>query len=579
MRLGTRDTSAPTAPGPATADTGKRLLGEILVERQQLTPAQLSEALIQQRVSGKRLGALLVELGALDERDLAEALGEHFGVPVVDLRREAPEEAAIARIPESTARSLSVVPLKLVDGILEVAVADPSDQLGRDLHQVAGVPVRMIVASTSDIKRATDRGYRALAALEQHVNAFQAANPVRAEVTGLQGSISSDAAPVVQVVNLLLAQALRDRASDVHVEPMGDTVRVRFRIDGVLHDVVALPGAMGGAMVSRLKVLAGMNIVERRRPQDGQVAMTVDGRAIDIRVATTGTIAGEKVVMRLLDKSRPMYQLTDLGLPERTLDELTNLVRSPFGMVICAGPTGSGKTTSLYATLSALNSAERNIMTIEDPVEFVFPSINQIQINEQAGVTFASGLKSILRQDPDVILVGEIRDTETATIAVQSALTGHFVASSLHSTDAVAALLRLLDMGIEPFVVSSAVLGVLSQRLVRRICDECRAPYVPTNEEKAFYRGSGGVVPRAGLWRGEGCMFCANTGYQGRIGVYELLRLTPEVKALVAGRATYEQVREQAITQGMRTLRQEAVRLVAEGVTTVAEVVRSIYVL
>jgi type IV pilus assembly protein PilB len=576
VRLGSKEADAQTV---APVDTGKRLLGEILVERQQLTPAQLSEALVQQRVSGKRLGALLVELGALDERDLAEALGEHFGVPVVDLRREAPEEAAIAKIPESTARSLSVVPLKLVDGILEVAVADPSDQLGRDLHRVAGVPVRMIVASTSDIKRATDRGYRALVALEKHVSAFQAANPVLRDTSGIQAAVSSDAAPVVQVVNLLLAQALRDRASDVHVEPSGGTVRVRFRIDGVLHDVVALPGAMGGAMVSRLKVLAGMNIVERRRPQDGQVAMTVDGRAIDIRVATTGTIAGEKVVMRLLDKSRPMYQLADLGLPEKTLDELTSLVRSPFGMVICAGPTGSGKTTSLYATLSALNSSERNIMTIEDPVEFVFPSINQIQINEQAGVTFASGLKSILRQDPDVILVGEIRDTETATIAVQSALTGHFVASSLHATDAVAALLRLLDMGIEPFVVSSAVLGVLSQRLVRRICEECRVPYQPTTEEKAFYRSSGGVVPRTGLWRGEGCMFCANTGYQGRIGVYELLRLTPEVKAAVAGRASYEQIRELAVTQGMSTLRQEAIRLVAEGVTTVAEVVRSIYVL
>jgi type IV pilus assembly protein PilB len=579
VRLGARGTGVQADPQPPMAETGKRLLGEILVERQQLTPAQLSEALIQQRVSGKRLGALLVELGALDERDLASALGEHFGVPVVDLRREAPEEAAIQRIPESTARSLSVVPLKLVDGILEVAVADPSDQLGRDLHQVAGVPIRMIVASSSDIRRATDRGYRALAALEQHVSAFQAANPVRSEAAGLQAGIGSDAAPVVQVVNLLLAQALRDRASDVHVEPMGDTVRVRFRIDGVLHDVVALPGTMGGAMVSRLKVLAGMNIVERRRPQDGQVAMTVDGRAIDIRVATTGTIAGEKVVLRLLDKSRPMYELADLGLPEKTLEDLTGLVRSPFGMVVCAGPTGSGKTTSLYATLSALNSAERNIMTIEDPVEFVFPSINQIQINEQAGVTFASGLKSILRQDPDVILVGEIRDTETATIAVQSALTGHFVASSLHSTDAVAALLRLLDMGIEPFVVSSAVLGVLSQRLVRRICDECRVPYQPNNEEKAFYRSSGGIVPRTGLWRGEGCMFCANTGYQGRIGVYELLRLTPEVKALVAARATYDQVREQAIAQGMSPLRKEAVRLVAEGVTTVAEIVRSIYVL
>ena len=330
MRLGTRDTGPSAAPASAassipataaqTAEGQKRLLGEILVERQRLTPAQLSEALVQQRVSGKRLGALLVELGALDERDLADALGEHFGVPVVDLRREAPDEAAIARIPETTARSLTVVPLKIVDGVLEVAVADPSDQLARDLRQVAGLPVQLIVASTSDIKRATDRGYRALAALDQHVTAFQAANPVLAQAATSPLTVGSDSAPVVQVVNLLLAQALRDRASDVHVEPMGDTVRVRFRIDGVLHDVVALPGSMGGAMVSRLKVLAGMNIVERRRPQDGQIGMTVDGRALDIRVASTGTVGGEKVVLRLLDKSRPLYQLADLGMPEQTLD-------------------------------------------------------------------------------------------------------------------------------------------------------------------------------------------------------------------------------------------------------------------
>ena len=357
--------------------------------------------------------------------------------------------------------------------------------------------------------------------------------------TALAGS-TTDSAPVVQVVNLLITQALRDRASDVHVEPMGDTVRVRFRIDGVLHEVVSLPGSMGGAMVSRLKVLAGMNIVERRRPQDGQIAMTVDGRAIDIRVATTGTIAGEKVVLRLLDKSRPMYQLTDLGLPDKTLDELTAMVRSPFGMVICAGPTGSGKTTSLYATLSALNSAERNIMTIEDPVEYRLPGINQIQINEQAGVTFASGLKSILRQDPDVILVGEIRDTETARIAVQSALTGHFVASSLHATDAVAALLRLLDMEIEPFVVSSSVIAVLSQRLVRRICDQCRRPYLPVADELEFFREAGGTEPPNGFWHGEGCMFCANTGYQGP---HRRLRAAPAVARDEGPRAEQADVR------------------------------------
>jgi type IV pilus assembly protein PilB len=322
-----------------------------------------------------------------------------------------------------------------------------------------------------------------------------------------------------------------------------------------------------------------MNIVERRRSQDGQHAMAIDGRDIDVRVASAGTIGGEKLVLRLLDKSTPLFRLDELGMPAATYAEYGKLVRSPFGMVICAGPTGSGKTTSLYATLTELNSAERNIMTIEDPVEYVFPSLNQIQINEQAGVNFASGLRSILRQDPDVILVGEIRDTETARIAVQAALTGHFVASSLHATDATSALLRFLDMGIEPFVVNSAVLAVLSQRLVRRICDECRSPYLPTAEEQAFFADCGGTVPERGFWYGEGCAFCASTGYQERIGVYELLRLSPEMKALTAGRPSHDSVRALAVDQGMRTLRQEAVRLVAEGVTTIAEVIRSIYML
>jgi type IV pilus assembly protein PilB len=332
-------------------------------------------------------------------------------------------------------------------------------------------------------------------------------------------------------------------------------------------------------MLSRIKVLAGMNIVERRRPQDGQITMSVEGRDLDIRVASAGTVGGEKVVLRLLDKSKPQYYLSQLGMPPETYAIFSDIVRSPFGMVICAGPTGSGKTTSLYAAMAQLNSPERNIVTIEDPVEYVVPSINQMQINEQAGVTFASGLRSILRQDPDIILVGEMRDPETARIAVRSALTGHFVLSSLHATDAASALTRLIDMGIEPFVVSSSVLAVLSQRLVRRICDQCRVPYEPTAEELAFFTESGGSAARANFLSGAGCTFCANTGYQDRIGVYELLRLTPEMKRLVAGSPSYDDVRDLAVSQGTRTLRHEAVRLVSEGTTTIAEIVRSIYLL
>jgi type IV pilus assembly protein PilB len=567
-------------PAAGTDSSGRRFLGEILVASQLLTREKLDDALLKQRVSGKRLGTLLVELGALDERDLATALGEHFGVAVIDLRRRAPEPDAVLLLSESAARTLAALPLTVVDGVLQVAVADPSDQLAGELQAATGKDVALVVASATDIRRATDRAYRAVADIARHVDAFEATASTRRDVSAAGRGVTVDEkAPVVQVVTMILTQALRDRASDVHVEPMDGMTRVRFRIDGVLHDVVTLPVAMGGAVTSRLKVLAGMNIVERRRSQDGQFTSSIEGRDIDVRVASTGTIAGEKMVLRLLDKATSSYRLSELGMPADTYAIYSAMVRSPFGMVICAGPTGSGKTTSLYATMSELNGTERNIMTIEDPVEYVVPSINQIQINEQAGVTFAGGLRAILRQDPDVILVGEIRDGETARIAVQSALTGHFVMTSLHATDTTSALMRFLDMDIEPYIVASAVAGVLSQRLLRRSCDQCRRAYDPTIEELEFFLEAGGNVPETGFSHGEGCTFCSQTGYQDRIGVYELLRMTPAMRKLVAHNPDHESVRNLAIAEGTRTLRQEAVRLVEDRVTTIAEVIRGIYIL
>jgi type IV pilus assembly protein PilB len=377
---------------------------------------------------------------------------------------------------------------------------------------------------------------------------------------------------------MFVTQALRDRASDIHLEPSDEQMRVRFRIDGALNDVVSLPMAMSAPLVSRIKILAGMNIVERRKAQDGQFATEIDGRHIDVRVSTMATVWGEKCVMRILDKSRSLYRLGDLGMPTDTHFEYSKMVRSPFGMVLCAGPTGSGKTTTLYATLTEIDERSRNIVTIEDPVEYVFPSINQIQTNDVAGITFADGLRAILRQDPDVILVGEIRDQDTARIAVQAALTGHFVMTSLHATDSVAALHRFLDMGIEAFLLSSSILGVVSQRLVRRICQACAAPYQPTPEEMAFYTESGGTSKDVFL-RGTGCHICANTGYQDRIGVYEFLHMTPEIRRLLVGWATQDELRRVAMKQGMRTLRTEGLALVEQDVTTISEVIRSIYAL
>jgi type IV pilus assembly protein PilB len=324
--------------------------------------------------------------------------------------------------------------------------------------------------------------------------------------------------------------------------------------------------------------MANMNIVERRRPQDGQLTIHIDGKEVDVRVATVATIMGENCVMRILDKTRSVFHLNDLGMPSDTHAAYSKLVRSPFGMVLCAGPTGSGKTTTLYATLSEVSNPTLNVMTIEDPVEYIFPSINQIQTNEQAGLNFATGLKSILRQDPDVILVGEIRDVETTRVAVQSALTGHFVISSMHATDSVSALHRFLDMGIESFLVASSVLAVVGQRLLRRICPSCKTTYELTDEERAFYEDSGGSMKEI-FYVGTGCNFCSGTGFKDRIGIYELLIMTPEIKRLIVGWATQEELRTLAVKQGMRTLRQEAISLVSQDITTVAEVIRSVYTL
>jgi type IV pilus assembly protein PilB len=552
------------------------MLGELLVGAQLISHAQLAEALLQQSATGKRIGSLLVEVGAVDERDLAHALSDQMQIPFIDLSQETPSTDAIALLPESVARANVAIPVGVDDAGITIVVADPNEETQERLAAATHRKVSLVIAPRSDVQRAIEAAYRALGNIEEYVRTFEETDTGRRAPDTATLPIVADDAPVVQVVNLLITQALRDRASDIHLEPQDKHLRVRFRIDGALHDTVELPMGMAPALVSRLKILAGMNIVERRRPQDGQITMEIDGREIDIRVATVATIWGEKCVLRVLDKSRSLYRMGDLGMPVATHHQFARHIRAPFGMVLCAGPTGSGKTTTLYAALSEIDDPSRNIMTIEDPVEYVFPSINQIQTNEQAGLTFADGLKSILRQDPDVILVGEIRDVETARIAVQSALTGHFVLSSLHATDSAAALHRFLDMGIESFLIASSVVAVVSQRLVRRICQRCKVTYLPKDEELAFYEEGGGEAKEQ-FWQGNGCNFCAGTGYEDRIGVYELMRLSPEIKRLIVGWATQEELQRMAISQGMRTLKDEAIRLIEEDVTTISEVVRSIY--
>src|SRR3954452_23743853 len=460
----------------------------------------------------------------VSDEDLARTLAEHYGVALLDFRHTDPEPEAAFLLEGDTARSLRALPVTIKDDAVVVAVLDPSPQHLTAVGEAIGRSVVAKVITHRDMDDALGTAYKATGEVGSQIQAFEARDVLRREADQLSTAQVNEEAPVVRVVQMVITQGLRDRASDIHIEPSGERVRVRYRIDGALTDVLDLPGSIGPAIVSRIKILAGMNIVERRRPQDGQISMGVEGREVDIRVASTAVVGGEKIVMRLLDKSRPLFKLEQLGMPSDIASRYSSMIHAPYGMVVCAGPTGGGKTTTLYASLGELNTPDRNIMTIEDPVEYTFDSINQIQINVQAGVTFADGLKSILRQDPDVILVGEIRDVDTARIAVQSALTGHFVLSSIHATDSVLALHRFLDMGIESCLIASSVRAVVGQRLLRRICTSCREEYTPNEDEMAFYQeltdGQGG---KRKFMHGVGCNFCSDTGYRDRIGIYELL--------------------------------------------------------
>lgn len=572
-RRSTEGESQPVAPTSAERDVR---LAQTLVESGKVSRAEVDAALVGS--GGGGLAERLIARGSISDADLAGVLSQKSGFPVLDFRDVVPAPEALATLPAERAAALQALPIALDEQAVTIAVLDPSPEHLNLVASSVGQQIRVVVATRRDLQRAMGTAYSATRDVGSQIKEFEARDAMRAEASRLEAEGANQEAPVVRVVQMIITQGLRDRASDIHIEPFGDRVRVRYRIDGALSDVLDLPGSIGPAIVSRVKILAEMNIVERRRSQDGQISMEVEGRGVDIRVATTAVVGGEKVVLRLLDKSRPLFKLEQLGMPPDVAERYSALIKSPYGMVICAGPTGGGKTTTLYASLGELNSVERNIMTIEDPVEYTFDSINQIQINELAGVTFTGGLKAILRQDPDVILVGEVRDVDTARIAVQSALTGHFVLSSLHATESVSALYRLLDMGIEPFLIASSVTAVMAQRLVRRSCTSCLETYQPSPDELDFLRTFGGQDPIGGYQHGVGCNFCAHTGFLERIGVYELLVVTDEVRELIVDRVPHEEMRKLAISQGMQTLQEQAVRLVMSGTTTAAEVMRSIYV-
>ncbi|MFC2045091.1 GspE/PulE family protein [Chloroflexota bacterium] len=491
-----------------------------------------------------------------------------------NILKRAPQPEALKLIPETWARKYTALPLELEQHTLHVAMANPADIFALEaLATKSQMHIEPEIANAEDIQRAIDLNYKDYVEIEKRISSIQL--PTIAG-TGEDNIDTAIDAPISQALTLIIDEAVKSWASDIHLEPQEDKLRVRYRIDGTLHDTLSLPLMAAAPLISRIKILADMNIADHHRPQDGQFSIEAKGRLLDIRVGTTPTVYGEMVALRLLDKSRSTMTLTELGYFPESLERYEKMLKVPHGMILISGPTGAGKTTTLYASVNTLDCIGRKIITVEDPVEYRFKNINQIQVNTRADITFASGLRSVLRLDPDVILIGEIRDAETANIAVQSALTGHLVLSSIHANDAIGVILRLIDLGIEPFLVSSALIGVVAQRMVRRICSDCAQPInVPLVEQIAYSKETG--EERDEFQYGTGCQSCYHTGYRGRTGIFEILSMTDQLRLMLLNNAPPNQIRNQAIEEGMITLIKDGMFKVQSGLTTPSEVLRNAY--
>jgi len=555
----------------ATENIKRKSLGEVLVEENIITAEQLQNALELQRGRGGRLGDLMLNQGLLKPEQLAAALSVQLNLPLIDLKRHMIQPDALKLVPEEIARENTLIPLDVIGNSLVVVMADPEDvSVIERIMSSSKMSVKAALGISSDIQRAIDLNYKPGAEIEKQVAEFLPNLPKDTQVIPELGG----SAPIVQILDLLLTQAVRLKASDVHIEPQKDRLRVRFRIDGILRDVFSLPSSVSAPLTSRVKIMAGMNIADQRRPQDGQISIKVGVRDVDIRVATISAANGERATLRILDKSLPLLSLSNIGLSPDALKKYQAMLKSPYGMILSGGPTGSGKTTTLYASISSLDRKERNIMTIEDPIEYHFADINQTQVNLKADITFANGLRALMRHDPDIILIGEIRDKDTAAIAVQAALTGHLVLCSIHANDAVGVFFRLIDLGIEPYLIASTLVGIAAQRMVRRICPHCRTTYQPSAEEKRVYAEEVGQQPTV-LYRGEGCNLCSGTGYQGRTGIFELLVISEKIGRMLVADINAADIRAQSIKEGMATLKHDGILKVRDEITTMAEVVQA----
>jgi general secretion pathway protein E len=555
----------------------RKSLGQILVEGAFIKSEELERAQDLARRSGKKLSEVLVEQRLVAPETLATVLSFQYNAPIIDLKQFTIQPQAVALVPEELARQHNVLPLAVEGDVLTVAMEDPGDlEVIDTLSTLTRKRIRPVIPLHGGIRSTIDSQYKLTSRIEEQVREAVRVTEARAPAEPLIAPEAIAQAPVVRAVDLILTQAVKDRASDIHIEPQEEGLKVRYRIDGILHDAVTLPAGVHAALVSRIKVLANMNIAEKRRPQDGQFSATIANKQIDFRVATAETSHGEMVVMRVLDKSVAVLQISEVGLSPAVLEIYKRSLASPYGMILISGPTGSGKTTTLYASLGELNPREHNIMTIEDPIEYHFKGINQIQVNREAGITFAVGLRAIMRLDPDIILVGEIRDAETANVAVQAALTGHLVLTSIHANDSISALMRLINLGVEPFLASSAVIASLSQRLVRKVCPYCRmlGP-VPPAEAMAYQQEMQEV--KGEFYYGRGCNFCSQTGYLGRTGVFELLIMSDDLRQMVAKQAPAGDIKTQALKEGLITLRRDGMLKVRDGITTPREVIRSVF--
>ncbi|MGC4174070.1 GspE/PulE family protein [Demequina sp.] len=551
-------------------------LGSILLESGALTEDQLMDAIDEQQNRGQSLGRTLVELGIISETQLVRALASQVGMEFVELGEYPVDRTAIALVPASVCRRHNAIPVSIADGVLKIAMSNPGNVVAvDDFRTLTRMPVEPLVATYDDVVQAIDRYCRAdneLEGLQEEMQQEEAATSL--ESLDFSAAVEDDA-PIVRFVNLLITQAVQDRASDIHIEPTETDLTVRYRIDGVLHEMQRAPKAISAGVTSRLKIMADIDIAERRKPQDGRLSVNHQGRKIDLRVATLPTVWGEKVVMRILDNSTATLDLADLGLRPHNYDRYAESFTKPYGMILVTGPTGSGKSTTLYATLNQVSRPEINVITVEDPVEYRIPGINQVQVNVKAGLTFASALRSILRSDPDVVLVGEIRDHETAQIAIEAALTGHLVLSTLHTNDAPSAMTRLTEMGIEPFLVGSAIDCVVAQRLARRLCSHCSEEHTGVTVEqlpKSLGMPADYVVPT--LMKAVGCSRCSNTGYRGRVALHEIMVVDEAIERLTVSQSSTADIMRAAQDAGMETLLEDGWAKVVEGTTSLEELFR-----